>query len=251
MRSGIILMWLLFSVSICTAQDNSGGGNTGISGASAEEQAGRDAARQLGQITPLVPLAPSTQPAASNGKIPDNILAFLDSAEVSRISQISTLKKQLSNDLKSAHAGQQTDDSRAEWRKRLVADRQAITDMERSKGKYVPLIGAIGSGDIGMFGWRAQSNLQVVDDSNLLISWGHGDNVAWIRGFQTAGHVNGEHVSIPTPVIVNGTTQYNTASGSTNTGFVIEPINLAPYQAVWLDQKASKASPVRPKAATQ
>ena len=75
--------------------------------------------------------------------------------------------------------------------------------------------------------------VQVIDGNNFIgelsMRWLSGQTwlpkkeTVWVRGVNTAGHVDDSYVTFEKPMLVSGTTTYPNPAGSTKTVFVIEP----------------------------
>jgi hypothetical protein len=174
------------------------------------------------------PLIPTTRPEISaaflDSLAPSPYTTFSDYAEARRILMVKRLAAQLKNDADRAER-----DTTGDMQARVVVSRKKLDLLAGMQGQYVPDLEPMGVGGIGTWAYPSATVVQVLDESNMLVSVPNLEGLFWLQGFSTTGVVDGDEVAPVGCLLIKSTKQYETAIGGTNTVPVIEPVDLTDY----------------------
>lgn len=110
---------------------------------------------------------------------------------------------------------------------------QVIDWIERGE----PAMGQMKIGAIGRI--DGLEVIQVLDASTMLCMVGSNFQVVMVRGYSTAGYVDGQRLSLPA-AMVRGTEQYGNVLGSTKTVFTLVPVDDAAARDMLAEQELER-----------
>jgi hypothetical protein len=119
-----------------------------------------------------------------------------------------------------------TPETPAARQKRMSDAKTRLAELETNDPPFIPAMphGDWHVGDCGSLPTPAMLASQIIDKDTILITDYLGMTLM-LKGFSTAGLVDGRTFSPNRPLIVTGTTRYATAAGSTKTVLLVQPFH--------------------------
>lgn len=115
-----------------------------------------------------------------------------------------------------------------------IAKRREISALETTDTLWPASLKARSIGSMGHM--SDVEIIQIQDDGNSLIRYNDSDELLWLKGVSMDGLVNGKKVILEGVYEITSTTKYTTAIGSSNTVYIIEPMELNPVSLAQLDK---------------